>query len=505
MTVELAAFADCVDLARESVGGFVLAASDDFFAEKENLLKDAEAVFDPDAFTDRGKLMDGWESRRKRVEGNDWLILRLGVPGLVRGIDIDTSWFLGNHPPFSRLEGLVADKDATAAELAARNDWNEVLPQVPLRLGSHNLFAVPRPARYTHLRLWMLPDGGIARLRVYGDPSPDHETDGLFDLAALVNGGSALSASDMFFGNKNHLIQPGRAENMGGGWETRRRRDEGHDWIVVRLAGRGQLERLVLDTHHFKGNFPDRCSVQGLDASDATPFRIERRSDWVPVLHETKMAADTAHSFEVGDLESRGPFTHLRLCVHPCGGVSRMRAFGTLTESPPPGPSAILNALDTEEAAAALRRCCGSDAWAEAMVASRPFADDVALMLRADEAWWTLPEKEWLEAFAHHPRIGEDPDRLRRKFGSTADWAGTEQAGIQRSSEETLAALLQENIEYEARFGHVFLICATGLSADQMLRALRRRRSHDPARERLVAAGEQAKITRLRLQKLESS
>lgn len=504
MTVELAAFADCVDLARESVGGVVLAASDDFFAEKENLLKDAEAVFDPDAFTDRGKLMDGWESRRKRVEGNDWLVLRLGVPGLVRGIDIDTSWFLGNHPPFSRLEGLVASEDATAAELAERSDWSEVLPQVPLRLGSHNLFAVPQPARYTHLRLWMLPDGGIARLRVYGDPSPNHGSDGPLDLAALVNGGSALSASDMFFGNKNHLIHPGRAENMGGGWETRRRRDEGHDWIVVRLAGRGQLSQLVLDTHHFKGNFPDRCSVQGLDASDATPFRIERRTDWVAVLPETKMAADTAHTFEAGALVTAGPFTHLRLCVHPCGGVSRLRAFGTLEDPPPSGPAAILNALDSEAAKAAFLLCCGSEAWAESMVASRPFADDVALMLRADEVWWTSPESEWLAAFSHHPRIGEDPERLRRRFGATAEWAGGEQAGIDGSSEETLVSLLDGNVAYEARFGHVFLICATGLSADQMLGALRRRHSHDPARERLVAAGEQAKITRLRLQKLES-
>jgi len=502
MSVDLAAFADCVDLAAESVGGVVLAASDDFFAEKENLLKDAAAVFDPDAFTDRGKLMDGWESRRKRVPGNDWAIIRLGVPGVVRGVDIDTSWFLGNHPPFSRLEGIVASPDADAVSLAGRNDWSELLPQVPLKLGSHNLFAT-QPGRYTHLRLWMLPDGGIARLRVYGTPAPDR-AEGLIDLAALVHGGQALSASDMFFGNKNHLIQPGRAENMGGGWETRRRRDEGHDWIIVKLAGRGTLHKLVLDTHHFKGNFPDRCSVQGLDAADAQPFRIERRTDWDDVLPETKMAADTAHEFHGDALLAAGPFTHLRLRVHPCGGVSRLRAFGLFSEPAPQGPAALLNGLDEGAAHAALMLCCGSKAWATAMVAGRPYADDVALMLHADEAWWTLPETEWLAAFAHHPRIGEDPLRLRRRFGATADWAGGEQAGVSIASEETLASLLSGNIGYEERFGHVFLICATGLTADQMLGALIRRLPHSPARERLVAAGEQAKITRLRLTKLES-
>ncbi len=506
MTVQLAAFADCVDLAAASVGGEVLAASDDFFAEKENLLKDAPAVFDPEAFTERGKLMDGWESRRKRVPGNDWAIVRLGIPGLVRAVDIDTSWFLGNHPPFSRVEGIVADPHASAVGLAQRADWEELLPHVPLKAGSHNLFAVARPTRATHLRLWMLPDGGIARLRVYGEPRPDVRPEDVFDLAALVHGGRAISASDLFLGNTDHLIPPGRAVNMGDGWETRRRRDEGHDWIVVKLAGRGTLARLDLDTHHFKGNFPDRCSVQGLDDPDATPFRIERRGDWVDVLGETRMQADTVHRFDAHRLLASGPFTHLRLRVHPCGGVSRLRAFGRLVQPPPRqrGPAALLDSLPADDGKEALLRCCGSTAWADALMAARPFGDDVALRLAADEVWWTLPPEEWLAAFAHHPRIGEDPERLRRRFAATAGWAGGEQSGVATASEDTLAALLEGNLAYEARFGHVFLICATGLSADQMLAALRRRLPNDPARERLVAAGEQAKITRLRLDKLES-
>ena len=181
-----------------------------------------------------------------------------------------------------------------------------------------------------------------------------------------------------------------------------------------------------------------------------------------------------------------------------------MRAFGTLDAPITTGPAELLNALEADEAKAALLRCCGSEAWADAVLAARPFADDTTLMLAADEVWWGLREEEWLAAFGHHPRIGEDPERLRRRFGATAEWAGGEQSGVAGAGEEVLSALLKGNETYEARFGHVFLICATGLSAAQMLGALQRRLSNDPARERRVAAGEQAKITRLRLHKLES-
>lgn len=497
---DLASFADCVELARASVGGRVLACSDDFFAPMDRLLADAAPVFDPHAYTERGKLMDGWESRRKRVGGNDWAVLRLGIPGVVRGVDIDTSWFLGNHPPFARLEGLVAPRDASAEDLAASEAWEPILSEVPLQPGSHNLFAAARVERWTHLRLWMLPDGGIARLRVYGEPEPRLDGE-LMDLAALANGGRAVAASDMFFGNKDHLISPGRAENMGGGWETRRRRDTGHDWVVVKLAGRGTLEGLVLDTHHFKGNFPDRCSVHALDDADADIFRIERRDDWVDVLPPTKMQADTAHEFAAADLLASGPFTHLKLLVHPCGGVSRLRAWGRAV--PEETVVTWLDALPEQEAQEVLMRCCGSRPWAAAMAASRPFADPTALHLRADEVWWGLDPDEHREAFEHHPRIGEDPEALRARFATTAGWAGGEQAGVQGASEATLEALRVGNRAYEERFGHVFLICATGLSAEQMEAALSRRLHHDPAHEHRVAAAEQAKITHIRLDKLE--
>jgi len=492
----LASFADCVDLATSSLGGVALACSDDFFASMDRLLDPAEAVFDPDAFTDRGKLMDGWESRRKRTEGNDWLILRLGVPGTVRGFDVDTSHFLGNQPPFCTLDGCVAPADATAEQLQSA-PWTEILPQVPLQPGTHNLFAAAVVARWTHLRLNILPDGGVARLRVFGLPSPAVDPTAVLDVAALSNGGRAVAASDMFFGDMNNLLLPERAPNMGGGWETRRRRDTGHDWVVVRLAGRATLASITADTHHFKGNFPHRISLEGLDDAAAGPYRIERR-DWTPIVAPTLGAADHAHTWS--DLLAAGPFTHVRMCVYPCGGVSRLRILGTLEA--PRTLAGVLNELPEDEAHATLLRCCGSSAWATRVLDARPFADDTAARLGADEAWWAVSDDDQREAFAHHPRIGEDPERLRAKFASTSAWAGNEQAGVAAASEETLVALQQANVEYEARFGHVFLICATGLTADQMLGALRRRLPHDPAREHLVAAGEQAKITRLRLDKL---
>ena len=500
MTVALASFADCVDLASDALGGEVLTATDDFFAAKENLLKDAPAVFDPKAYTDRGKLMDGWESRRKRTAGHDSCILRLGVPGLVRGFDIDTSWFMGNQPQFGSIEGCVAPAGLSGEELAEFDGWTEILGQVPLDAGSHNLFAASRVDEFTHLRLHIYPDGGVARLRVYGIPRPSSAVGADLDLAALQSGGRAIGASDMFYGDANNLLRPGRAENMGGGWETKRRRDTAHDWVVVRLAGRGTIRRIVVDTHHNKGNFPDRCTIEGLDDANAGPYRIERRTDWTPIVGMTSLQADHAHAFDGDELASTGPFTHVRLRVYPDGGVSRFRVFGAL--EPAVDLASTLNGLSVEACRDVLLRCCGSTAWADAMVASRPFADPTAVLLRADEVWWTLNAAAWHEAFEHHPRIGDDPERLRKKFADTARWAGGEQAGVRGASEETLAALESGNADYEARFGHVFLICATGLTADQMLGALQRRLPHDPAHELRVAAGEQAKITRIRLDKL---
>ena len=267
---QAAAFSGLIDLAAERVGGKALAASDEFFAPKENLLKPGRGVFIPDKYTDRGKWMDGWESRRKRTPGNDWCVIQLGLPGTIKGIDIDTNHFLGNNPAYASVEACVMAGGIAGDALNDNTiEWVEILPRSPIMPGSQNLFSIISDQRWTHIRLQIFPDGGVARLRVYGEVRPDwnrFKRDKLIDLAAVGNGALVVAASDMFFGSKENLIVPGRAANMGDGWETKRRRGPGHDWAIVQLGRRGRIQRVEVDTNHFRGNYPDRCSLDACDA-----------------------------------------------------------------------------------------------------------------------------------------------------------------------------------------------------------------------------------------------
>jgi allantoicase len=317
-----AAFRGLVDLVSANLGGRALVANDEFFAEKENLVKPGRGVFLPDEYTDRGKWMDGWETRRKRGPAHDWCILALGVPGTIRGVDIDTNHFLGNHPPFAALDAARAGYGADPLAI----EWTEILPRSPLAAGSQNLFAIAAGDTFDHVRLRIYPDGGVARLKVWGEPRPDLETGATVDLAALVSGAKPVACSDMFFGRLENLIEPGRPVNMGGGWETRRRRGPGHDWAVVRLAAPGQLERVEIDTCHYKGNFPDSASLSACLAGRPLDLLDAPLADWVEVLPSQKLAADTNHVFN--DLVARGPFDHVRLRIDPDGGVARLRCFG---------------------------------------------------------------------------------------------------------------------------------------------------------------------------------
>jgi allantoicase len=328
---EAAAFSGSVDLAAEQLGGRALLASDEFFAEKENLLKPGRGVFLPDAYTDRGKWMDGWESRRKRTPGHDWCIVRLGCPGRIDGFDIDTNHFLGNHPPFASVDACVAGAEEPGEALARSTGWTALLERAPLKPGSQNLFAVADRSRWTHVRLHIYPDGGVARFRVHGRVLPDWSRLALapeLDLAAVENGGLVTAASDMFFGSKENLILPGRAANMGGGWETRRRRGPGFDWAIVQLGRPGTIQRIDVDTHHYKGNYPDRCSIEACHAPDRLLDVLDMASvAWTTIVPESRLQADTRHPFE-REIVERGPWSHVRLNVFPDGGVSRLRVWG---------------------------------------------------------------------------------------------------------------------------------------------------------------------------------
>jgi allantoicase len=498
---DVAAFAGTVDLASALLGGEALLASDEFFAGRDRLLRPERAVFDEAAYTDRGKLMDGWEPRRRRTPGHDWCIVRLGVPGRIVGVDVDTDHFLGNHPPFASVFATFAP-GASPEQLRDEADWTEVVPQFALRRGSRNLAAARGSETFTHVRLDIHPAGGVARLRIYGEPVHE-EGDGLVDLVSLARGGRAVACSDMFFTPLENLLMPGRPTNMGGGWETRRSRPPGEDWAILALAVSGLIERIEVDTLHFRGNHPNSCAVDALYWPDAPPHALTRTDAWVEIVPPSKL---TAHAIHPIDVASPGPFTHIRLRIQPDGGVARLRVLGRPTQDTPADPLLeLLNGLSHDRAVAALLRCCGSPRWAERVAAGRPYGSRTHLFGHSDHVWWHLGDGDWRAAFDHHPRIGGDVAALRKKFGATASLSENEQAGVQAASESTLQALAQGNVEYEARYGFIFIVCASGKTADEMLDLLRSRMNHEPAAELRIAAGEQAKITRLRLEGLQET
>ena len=347
MTIEQRpiAFNGLVDLASSQLGGEVLTTSDDFFASASGMLAPGAAVFIPGKYTERGKWMDGWESRRKRGPGHDYCLVRLGIPGEVLAFDIDTSHFNGNQPAFASVEGASITAELSV-EQASQQPFRELLGQVPLLPSSQNLFVAKAVGVVSHLRLNIFPDGGVARFRAYGQvaaswrpPNIDEATRAhltssaeLFDLAALENGALALACSDAHFGSMNQLLSPGRAPNMGSGWETRRRRGPGHDWIVIRLGARGIPRLIEVDTNHFKGNFPERCALDGLDAPGARASDLIASDAWRPLLPETQLRADTRHFYGAAELQSGAPLTHLRLRIFPDGGVSRLRVWGNQSD-----------------------------------------------------------------------------------------------------------------------------------------------------------------------------
>jgi allantoicase len=488
-------FAELVDLASERLGGAVLWANDEFFAGKDNLLHPGAPVFREGEYTDRGKWMDGWETRRRRTQGHDWCIVRLGVPGVVRGAVVDTTHFKGNYPESFSLEGCSAPAHAPIEALEA-GSWFELTPRTPLRGDTPNAFAVARSWRATHVRLRIFPDGGVARLRLHGEAIPDPRWLGRpgveqdVDLAAVENGGVVVAASDTFFGPRHALVMPGRAHDMSDGWETRRTRRDGPEWVVVRLAAEGTVHRVEIDTWRFKGNAPGSAalSLGGLGGGPEGP--------WHDVLARTPLLPHTRHVFDA-EVRAHEPARYARLSIWPDGGVSRLRLHGTPSRAGREAWNvARLDALVPEDARAELRACCGAQTWALRMAEARPFGTVASMKQHATRVADGLSEVEWLEAFAAHPRIGENKSDAR-------GWSRQEQSRVADASRETLDALAAVNRSYEERFGFVYIVCATHKSAEEMLTVARERLAGgDRAREIARAAEEQRQITDLRLDKL---
>ncbi|MEU6489360.1 allantoicase [Streptomyces sp. NPDC046984] len=322
------------DLADRRLGAGVVAANDEFFAQRENLLVPERAEFDPGHFGHKGKVMDGWETRRRRgtsagrpwpaEQDHDWALVRLGAPGVVRGVVIDTAHFRGNYPQAVSVEGTCVPGSPSPEELLGDDvKWTTLVARTPVGGHAANGFEVTVEQRFTHLRVNQHPDGGIARLRVYGDVVPDPAWLGVlgtFDVVALENGGGVEDASDLFYSPASNTIRPGRSRKMDDGWETRRRRDRGNDWIRYRLAAQSRIRAVEIDTAYLKGNAAGWASVSVRDGEDGR---------WREILPRTRLQPDTNHRFV---LPAAVVGTHARVDIFPDGGISRLRLFGSLTE-----------------------------------------------------------------------------------------------------------------------------------------------------------------------------
>ncbi|HLR77524.1 MAG TPA: allantoicase [Burkholderiaceae bacterium] len=334
--VELPEYAQrYINLASEDAGARVLACSDEFFAAARRCLQSSAPVFVAGKFDEHGKWMDGWETRRRRRGGYDHAVIQLACPGRIRGLDIDTSHFTGNYPPAASVQACYSDgaPDATTS-------WTEIVAVMPLSADSHHFVELPDDDRvWTHLRLNIYPDGGIARFRVYGQPAIDWSTfdpDALHEVSALHLGGRVIAWSDAHYGNPSRILMPGRGVNMGDGWETRRRREPGYDWCIIELAHPVIVGQIEIDTAHFKGNYPDRVSVQAAwcDAPDEQAV-ITQAMFWPELLPEQVTEMDKQHIFEGAVIQPLGAVTHVRVNMIPDGGISRVRIHGRLSTDCP--------------------------------------------------------------------------------------------------------------------------------------------------------------------------
>ena len=308
-----------IDLASRALGGSVVAANDELFAQRENLIRPEAPRFDPAEFGHKGKVYDGWETRRRRHPGHDWAIVRLGAPGVIGEVVVDTAFFLGNYPPEISVDAVRVTGYPDAEELE-KEDWRPIVARAAAAGGTENVYAVTDGRWFTHVRLSIHPDGGVARLRVRGTVVPDPQfLEGTVDLLAAESGGRLVECSDAFYSSPSNLILPGKARHMGEGWENARRRGGGNDFAVFALAAPGVPRYAEVDTTWFVGNAPGWVSVS---------LRDERGSgEWRTLLERVPVQPDTRHRFPLPDAPAA---THLRLDVHPDGGLSRLRLPGEL-------------------------------------------------------------------------------------------------------------------------------------------------------------------------------
>lgn len=458
-----------MDLLSERVGGRVVECNDEFFADASNLLKISDPVWMQDEYTDRGKWMDGWETRRRREPGHDWVVLALGIPGSIGRVTLDTSHFTGNFP------------DEFSLDISPGDDvWRELLPRTAVQGDTVIAYDVVDPHRVTEVRLNIYPDGGVARLRVEGDPIPNMELvcpGDPTDLAAAALGGGWLDASDHHYSSPSNLLLPTDPAGMWDGWETRRRRGPGYDWATFRLGLPGTVESVMVDTRYFKGNCPGWISVE----------LSEDGEEWLLAIEETEVDPDSLNEVPLSEPLPAG---YVRLSLHPDGGLARLRVLGK-PDGEPAGDARVryLNSLFEEAARGFFLTTCVATRWVDAMVAGRPYDSVEAILRRVEDVFDSLDESDWLQAFAGHPRIGDRGNETENR----------EQAGAVTASREILRDLVEVNRRYEEKFGFTYIVYATGRTASEMLAIALQRLESDRTEEIVAAADEQRKITETRL------
>lgn len=410
-------FTKLVDLASERLGARVVEANDEFFGSKENLLKACEPVHIKGKCAARGKWADGWKTRRRRMPGYDWCVIRLGLPGAIRGVVVDTGFLRGDHPPHCSLEACeLSGMHPHANEKKRLKDpkmrWAELLPRTALDSDLRNAFAIDHKSRFTHLRLKIYPDGGIARLRVHGEVVLEKKqiSRAEIDLAAMKLGGRVVASSDQSIEVARNLLMPGSARNADDGWITPRRRGSGHDWVIAKLGVPGVARRIEVDTSHFDGDSLESCSLEACyvegPLEDASALAS---AAWTPLLVQARLKPGSVNVFRER-MQNAGAATHVRFNIYPDGGIARLRIWGR-AERPADRLKGLelLNHLPKVQVRKAMLDCCGSKKWADNMLAQMPFPSVAQLFETADRTWAGLNRKQWCEAFRHAVASGSAP------------------------------------------------------------------------------------------------
>jgi len=315
-----------IDLAQSRLGSTIVYKTDEFFAPAKRIINPWPPIFKEGVFDKHGKWMDGWETRRKRTKGHDYLILKLGKPGMINKVDVDTSYFSGNHPNHISLQACSTNK-----KIPDKNTkWKTIIKKSRTKANSHHFFNIKSKIFFTHVKLNIFPDGGVARLRIYGSmKTKKNLTKGIQNLTSVINGSVPIACNNEHFGRAENILAPGKGKNMGDGWETRRSRGKNFDWIIIKCATAGKIDKIQIDTHHFKGNYPDKCSIQASYIANKLSSKniVQNSKRWKLLLNKTKLYAHKKHNFK-NKIMNNKKLNYIRINIFPDGGISRVRIFG---------------------------------------------------------------------------------------------------------------------------------------------------------------------------------